>query len=544
MFKRLFCVLVSIVIVSLGQPALVPPFGILVALGGLVPLFWALLDLPQAKRFWIGTGFFFSVQLVELFWLTSHPYNYIWAVYFILACILGLQFGVLCIFIERKKIFSLNAIFAAAGLWTLLEWSRLFYFTGFTFNPLGLAVALSPLGQLVSIIGIYGLSFFVIASNLVLLRSFLINSRKFAALFCLLPFVAGGILLFWHTGQMKQHDASESPLRALIIASRLLPEEVDGVKTAGDLIQGALTTWEDLVRAIEPYKDEKFDLILFPEIVVPFPAGAPIFPLEQAKGIISLLEPSASLELASYSEKDHLFISSLSIAKAISKIFHCPLIIGLEAMEYHPEKKRSLYFNSAFYVTPDGTNPPRYDKQILLPGGEYIPYEWAKSLIEKYYGLTDSFQRGKKRILFESNRFSIATSICYEDTFPNFATYDNIAEATLLVNLTSDAWYPNSLLGKYHLEHARLRAVELGLPFLRSCNFGTSGAINSLGKTVTLVDFEDLNHPVEAIPVEVSTYTHATWYAIWGNVPILIISIFTIFIAILRGRLSPQLKSE
>ena len=103
--------------------------------------------------------------------------------------------------------------------------------------------------------------------------------------------------------------------------------------------------------------------------------------------------------------------------------------------------------------------------------------------------------------------------------------------ATMLVNLTDDYWFPYSALAVQHFDHARPRTVENGIPLLRSCNFGISGAIDSLGRTVSA-----LQAPLEpsSFIVALSSYHYSTLYSSIGDMPL--IALCFLLIVFLWGR--------
>jgi apolipoprotein N-acyltransferase len=208
--------------------------------------------------------------------------------------------------------------------------------------------------------------------------------------------------------------------------------------------------------------------------------------------------------------------------------------LGLEACEQ--KEGKSLYYNSAFCVLPEKGVAQQYNKHLLLPMGEYIPFEWAKSLAAQY-GLFDSFQHGKNETLFYFGSHIAAPSICYEDTFPFLGRNKRTKNTTLLLNLTNDNWFPNSALGRYHAELARIRAIEMGRPIIRSCNFGVSGAINALGKNSDLFEYTDLQKETEGLPIEVSSYVYTTWYLEHGNSPMIVTFCLFVFVDLLLSKL-------
>ena len=159
----------SLVLVGLGTPFGVPFFAPFSAALGFA-LFWmSVSDFPRSKEYFCwATCWFFGVQLMQLFWLTSHPYAYIYLVWLALSFSMGVQWGLLCLCVtqERLRKASWIEIGALSGFWVLLEWLRLGVLSGFPFNPVGITLAFweYPL-QLASVGGVYGLSFWVMATN-------------------------------------------------------------------------------------------------------------------------------------------------------------------------------------------------------------------------------------------------------------------------------------------------------------------------------------------------------------------------------------------
>ena len=166
----LFLVFISFFLVAFGQPAWVPLLGIISSCCGFA-LFWhAIIQLTPRQRFKYGTAWFTAVQLVQLSWLVMHPYLYIVPFYLLFAVGMGCQFGLLSMLIDNKRITRITGLLGLAGFWTLMEWIRLFALAGFSWNPVGLALTSTIEGlQGASLFGVFGLSFWVILTNLLAL---------------------------------------------------------------------------------------------------------------------------------------------------------------------------------------------------------------------------------------------------------------------------------------------------------------------------------------------------------------------------------------
>jgi apolipoprotein N-acyltransferase len=106
--------------------------------------------------------------------------------------------------------------------------------------------------------------------------------------------------------------------------------------------------------------------------------------------------------------------------------------------------------------------------------------------------------------------------------------------AQILLNLTSDAWYPNSRLAQQHFDHARLRTVENGIALLRACNTGITGGVDSLGRVVKILGENAENPEVisDALYIEVPLYHYQTLYAQFGDTLIIGFAAIFVFLSI------------
>src|SRR5581483_6944554 len=166
MIKKFALLLISFITVTWGQPGVVSILGIIASGIGYALFFWAIDGFSAKRRFLSGLLFFTLVQLVQLSWFLSHPYAYIYGVWILLSLLIGAQFGLLALFATSERIRSFVGALSLSCLWVILEWMRLYLFTGFTFNPIGLHLACTQASlQSASFAGILGMSFLVIFSN-------------------------------------------------------------------------------------------------------------------------------------------------------------------------------------------------------------------------------------------------------------------------------------------------------------------------------------------------------------------------------------------
>lgn len=273
--------ILSFVIVAFGQPVWSGWLGLVSAFGGFACFWRVLLDIPNAKeRFCIAMGWYAGVQVVQLSWFLSHPYLYIYGIALFCAWLMGAQWGLIAIWIKPQTLRHTPQLLALAGLWTLLEWSRLFLLSGLPFNPVGLALsgALYPL-QLASLGGIYGLSFWVILTNLFLLRAWIQPGSWFRwaaiTLVALFPYGFGWAHLYLHEQSFSQHPKT---LNVVLVQSALPIEENMTFKSAEEAREFVLSEWRSVLSTLQKQVGQSIDLIALPEYLVPYGTFHHVFP--------------------------------------------------------------------------------------------------------------------------------------------------------------------------------------------------------------------------------------------------------------------------
>lgn len=533
--------IVSFFIVAFGQPAWFWWSGLLASCIGYA-LFWrVILDYPSKKsRFWISSAWFFAVQLVQLSWMPSHPFNYIYIIYFGMSAILAAQFGFLGIFIKRETISKISGLIALASLWTLLEWSRLFILSGFSFNPSGIALSGSIYSmQIASLWGVFGMSFWVCFVNMLALRAWLTYPAKFAmctwALAALLPYLFGTVHFHTHSKEFDNSNSQSGYINAVLVQTAFPAEEAIPFKDKASYIAFVISEWRQVLRIVRQHKGKDIDLIALPEYVVPFGTYTYLYPYDTVKSSFEeILGPDAVDKLPpkeepfakviQTSQGKTWFVNNAFWVQGIANVFNAEVISGLEDAEDIAENTRE-YYSSAIHFKPHATqetfNPTRYAKRVLLPMAEYIPlssFPPCKTLAARY-GIQGSFTCGQEATVFAGCKGPFGASICYEETFGDLTRESRQNGAEMLVNLTSDVWYPNSRLPQQHFDHARLRTVESGFPLLRSCNTGITCAFDSLGRVVGRLgeDPSEYEWIADSLYVQVPRYHYQTLYTKVGD---------------------------
>ena len=145
------------------------------------------------------------------------------------------------------------------------------------------------------------------------------------------------------------------------------------------------------------------------------------------------------------------------------------------------------YYNSILVIpqTPEGRRPVvYYDKHHLVPFGEYLPfYDLLRAVgLAQLAPYGDSgFAPGAGPATLNAGGPSFAPMICYEAIFPR-ASYPKGERPEWLLTVTNDAWFGDTSGPRQHLDMARLRAIEAGLPMARSANTGISALIDPKGR--------------------------------------------------------------
>ncbi len=514
----------SLLLVALGQPARIGLFGAAAAVVGFA-WFWYLIK-DYRRRFWLSVLWFSIISAVQLSWMSEVAYkgSLIMIVYGALCVLWGVQFGWLSILIFRDKALGPLRILAIAALWVLPEWARLFIMSGFSWNPVGLALSWHYLpAQMAALFGVYGLSFWVMLTNLWGYRFFCqkkkahLNIYIFLALF---PYIFG-------IGFVQYRNLESSPIKeslVWLVQTGLLPHEVYPLGEEGFV--PLLEQWQRIF-ALLP-REGKPDLIVLPEGSVALGAKRPLYPMEFAISLCrAYLGPLPEIEqiepFVYRNEEGNLFVSNAFFARMIADFYDAEVVAGFEG------RTGQKAYNAAFYFQPHENRVRHYKKQILVPIGEYIPFAWLKD-IAATFGIYDSYVAGKKMKVFHG-RHPLAVSICYEETFGNLMSKSARLGAQLLVNISNDGWYPKTALGRQHFEHGRLRAIENGMPLVRACSIGVTAAVDAFGRTIDRLESE--NRP-GLLAVSVPKRVFSTPYSRWGDY--CIVGFCLLFIAMYLSR--------
>ncbi len=515
-------ILISWAIVSFGQPAWVSWLAPCAAIAGYA-LFWISCRSFSVNNQVILSGIWFTcVQFIQLSWMTSMEFQgiYILFVYFGLSLWQGLQFALLTFFILRRK-----EILAGAALWTLLEWSRLSVLCGFTWNPIGLSLAAYlPSLQFSAIWGIYGLSFWVMMTNLAAVKAYWSQGRRRKQLILcwgvlsLIPVCFG----FFHLNVSESKQGNEYSIA--LVQTGLLPSQKVPLPGRYHEFISPFDQWKVVIEYLSQKERKRWDLIVLPEAVVPFAMAEGIYPHTMVNAFLCDQFGSEAIahfpvleapfaKLRSVEGKQIWCVSNAFWAQWIANFFQAEVVAGLD----HRDVQEGKNYNSAFHFYPQQHMIVRYDKQVLLPLAEYLPLSWLKRLTQRY-GISEFFTHGEGAKVIQG-KIPLSLSICYEETFSELMREGRLLGGELFVNVTNDNYYPNSRLPRQHFDHARLRAVENGVPLIRACNTGITGVVDRFGRVrAQLGNGGKASEWMQGVlDTTFNRESHFTLYSFWGD---------------------------
>ncbi len=469
--------------------ASVPPFFFLPALFLALPVWVWALDGAEHRRGWrglvgpafhIGFGFGLGYFSLALHWLGA-AFLQEGGLFVLLMplAIVGLA-AILSVFwglgsALAHLVWSAGAfrIVTLASFLALAEWARGHLFSGFPFDLLGYALtANDEMLQLASVIGVYGLTFLAALLAMTPALVWPADQRSlvrrlvpiFLAIAALAAQVAYGNWRLQTTELTQRTDMKVRMVQPMILGhadwSSTDPAEV--VNRLIQLSESRLAPSDPGLPAITH--------LVWPESVFPF------FLTNYPDGIalIARMLPDDTLLLTGAPRE--------------------PLDADGLPLPGNPG------YNSILALDTSGEVVASYDKSHLVPFGEYLPFPsfWRMFGINQFVPGTNGWAAGDgRRLLSPPGSPAFLALVCYEAVFPG--DIGDPSGAQFILNVTNDAWFMGSIGPAQHAHHARLRAVETGLPMLRAANTGVTLAIDPLGR-VTARLAEDQVGVLDVVP--------------------------------------------
>ncbi len=366
-----------------------------------------------------------------------------------------------------------RACLAAPFLWVATEmWRRHALGQGFPWNLLGYAAAQHiGLLQLVSITGIYGLSFVLAASSALVAWVFLTRSRTaWITGITTAVIVLSGVLVGDQFVPLERADYDAVLVQTNFPQSLSYPADwLD--RHAGEMEQ-IETISADAARRTR-------GIIIWPECPAPFYWQDPRF-----AALLSRLALTTSTDV----------------------------IAGVVNWRQGATGRLEPY-NSAVLIDPGGHRVFNYDKMNLVPFGEYIPWRRWLTFVNTITAEIGDFQRGREYSVGHLPGGSFSVFICYEAVLPDQIRQFARHGARLFINLSNDGWFGHTAALEQHLAQARVRAVENRRWILRATNTGLTASIGPYGRIVAMLEPDRR----AALIAPYAFREDVTFYTRWGD---------------------------
>jgi apolipoprotein N-acyltransferase len=203
-----------------------------------------------------------------------------------------------------------------------------------------------------------------------------------------------------------------------------------------------------------------------------------------------------------------------------------PAIFGAVIFRRVSDERGYVLHNTAVSSDAGGTIRSRYDKEYLLAFGEYLPFGDTFPVLYAWSPNSGHFSPGTSLdplvLDVHGEAHTVTPLICYEDILPGFTNRAvRHADPELLVNMTNDAWFGDTLEPWQHLALAQLRAVEHRRYLVRGTNSGVSAVVDPVGRVVVHTGtFRE-----EAISATIHWMRSRTVYETLGDWPWLVVSL-------------------
>jgi len=432
--------------------------------------------------YWIGYAFL--VDAPTFAWLIPFA---ILGLPAYLALFMALGFALARLFWTRD---AARVIALAASL-TMSEWLRGHALTGFPWNTLGYALS-EPLAlaQTASLIGLWGLNFLTVAifaSPAVLIDGTSRGRKPWVApalaLIVLLSMtVFGAIRLTRHPTLMLTNT------RLRIMQPNLQQDAKFNYGAKADVMKKYLALSD---RASGPQSTGVRDvnILIWPESAFPF---------------FLTREADAMAQISDLLPKGTVLITG-----------------SVRAPDVPPGTRITRAYNSIYLIDHDGNVLSVYDKLHLVPFGEFLPFQnlMEKIGFEQLTRVQGGFIPGTRRRSMEvPSAPRMLPLICYEVVFPGDVV-ERGDRPGWIINLTNDGWFGISTGPYQHLQQARMRAIEQGLPLVRAANTGISAVIDPVGRTVASLGLGLEGVLDSGLPAAIPP----TAYARAGDIPIMIV---------------------
>jgi len=380
----------------------------------------------------------------------------------------------------------LRTVLVMPAVWALSEWLRGTLFTGFPWLSQGYAHSDSPLAGYAPLFGVYGVSLIaaISAGLLAVLWRERWNKPGRIALAALAVLWVGGAAL----RSIAWTQPNGEPFSVALVQGNISQH----LKFDEDALVGTLETY----RRLALQSDAR--LTVLPETALP------LLRQEVPQHLIEQLRDHARLN-------------------------------GGDVLIGSFERDQGGYYNSVFSL--GAADEQHYRKHHLVPFGEFIPLRpllgwFINGVLDIPMG--DLARGGETQPPLHVAGQQVAPDICYEDVFGE-EVIRHLPQASVLLNLTNDAWYGESHAAEQHNQISRMRALETGRMMLRATNTGVTSIIGADGRVLQQLP----QHQQAVLKGMAQGYEGITPYVRWGNAAVMLLIALMLAYAWTRRKTSP-----
>jgi len=416
--------------------------------------------------FFYGWLFGFGYFISNLYWISislsfDQSFKFLIPItIFFIPAFLALFYGLISYFFVILKPKTIVSSFLAFSLiFGILEFLRGSILTGFPWNLISFSFSNQlEILSITSIIGTYGFNLFCISlftSPVILI----LKEKKIDIGVCISFFLL--ILSFYIYGSFYEKKFNEAVTEKYDFKIRVVGSNISIDRFYNNI--DPITVIEDLIEISAPNPNEKI-IFIWPEGILPNTSQE------------NLIRYSSMFN--KYFNKNHL------------------LVIGLNSHSTSNQSKK--YYNSLSIYDHQLNILHSYNKINLVPFGEFLPFAeilqrvGLKSLTNNH----QSFSAGDLRKIIEIRKqnfsLDILPLICYEIIYSGKLFDDPNFE--IIINISEDGWFGQSIGPKQHFVHSIFRAIESGKYIIRSANNGIAAIVNPLGSVEQSVEFGKSGH--------------------------------------------------
>jgi apolipoprotein N-acyltransferase len=373
-------------------------------------------------------------------------------------------------------------VFASA--WTLAEVARAVLFTGFPWGAVGYAHVDGVLSSFAPWVGVYGMGWLAAATAMAIAHFLVLCKHKSA------PTQGPPAGLMWGGVALASLLVVQAPGHRYVFSSASATGDLQVHLMQGNIGQSEkFQPNTGIAQALRWYQQALLNvnsgLAIAPETALPLlPMHLPVGYWEQLR--------------------QH-FVSGSAAA-----------LVGVPWKTSHAAGE-ATYSNAAIGWMPEQTQDYRYEKNHLVPFGEFVPpmFRWFTQLMNMPLG--DFKAGGAYPATFDWQGQRIAPHICYEDLFGEELARSFIDPArapTVMVNISNIAWFGDTIAIDQHLNIARLRSLEFQRPMVRATNTGMTAVIDHQGQVTAQLPRHSAGVLVALVEGRADT---PTWFAQWAS---------------------------